>query len=235
MESKTNITNIPLNAGAIFIGTYEDVSPYVSAIVSILADTQATITCYQSLNKQRTSTTTLQYTNATNLQTFVISPITLPFIYFIVQNSSATNQSYLNFSVKYVSTTVSSNTSSSNVNITNTQLPVSQYGNWNVAINSIAKGNSTLWDSVNTGINGTSSSLNLSNSTQTNITFFGTVSGATNLIVQFSLDGTNFYSSQYSYNVSTSGQIGFNIQASPYYCRLLSTNDITAKIIATYN
>ena len=205
MESKTNITNIPLNAGAIFIGTYEDSIPFVSAIVSILADTEATITCYQSLNKQRTTTTTFEYTDIGNLQSFIISPLTLPYIYFIVQNSSSTNQTYLNFTVKYVYTSVSS-----------------------------AKSNSILWNSVSTGINGASSALNLSLSTQSNATFYGNVSGATNLIVQFSADGNSYYDSQYKYTINSAGGIGFNIEAIPNFCRLVSSSNIIAKIYANY-
>lgn len=247
MESTLNYSISPLESGRAYIGRWEKIL-YPTATITLLSDTVCEIVAYQSLNKTQEQTTTFE-TIANQYNTFNLD-VNLPYIYFSVRNSTANNQTLLNFSVMYKDAYIPSNDVNNNVNITNTQIPVSQNGNWNIAVNNfpttqpisgsvsitaIAKGNSTLWDLVSTGINGTSSSLNLSNATQTNITFFGMVSGATNLIVQFSLDGTSFYSSQYSYNVSTAGEIGFNIQASPYYCRLLSTNDITAKIIATYN
>lgn len=107
--------------------------------------------------------------------------------------------------------------------------------NSNTLLTRTAKGNGTLWNAVSTGVNGVSTSLNLSNSAQQNITFFGNVSSATTLTVQFSLNGTNWYSSQYSYTTSTGGDIGFNVQCSVYYVRLLSTNDVNATIYASYN
>ena len=97
------------------------------------------------------------------------------------------------------------------------------------------KGTSTLWSNNVTGVNGVSLILNLSNVNQSNLTIFGSVDGATNLIVQFSNDGTNFYDSQYSYVQSASGNWGFNITACPLYMRLKSTSSVTAYAFVNYS
>jgi hypothetical protein len=97
------------------------------------------------------------------------------------------------------------------------------------------KGTSTLWSNNLTGVNGVSLILNLSNVNQSNLTIFGSVDGATNLIVQFSNDGTIFYDSQYSYVQSASGNWGFNITACPLYMRLKSTSSVTAYAFVNYS
>jgi len=126
-------------------------------------------------------------------------------------------------------------------NITNTSLDVSD-GDTHTKLDTIQtqleksnKGTSTLWSNSLTGVNGVSLIANLSNVNQSNLTIFGSVDGATNLVVQFSNDGTNFYDSQYSYVQSASGNWGFNITACPLYLRLKSTNSVTAYAFVNYS
>jgi len=83
-----------------------------------------------------------------------------------------------------------------------------------------------LWNNNLTGANGTSLIANLSNANQSNLTIYGIVNAPTQLIVQFSNDGANFYDSQYSYNQSSAGDYGFNITACPRYVRLKSTESV---------
>ena len=127
------------------------------------------------------------------------------------------------------------------VNITNASLDVNDTDT-HTKLDSIQtqleksnKGTSTLWSNNLTGVNGVSLILNLSNVNQSNLTIFGSVDGATNLIVQFSNDGTNFYDSQYSYVQSASGNWGFNITACPLYMRLKSTSSVTAYAFVNYS
>jgi len=126
-------------------------------------------------------------------------------------------------------------------NITNASLDVSD-GDTHAKLDTIQtqleksnKGTSTLWSNNVTGVNGVSLILNLSNVNQSNLTIFGSVDGATNLVVQFSNDGTNFYDSQYSYVQSASGNWGFNITACPLYLRLKSTSNVTAYAFVNYS
>lgn len=97
------------------------------------------------------------------------------------------------------------------------------------------KSSTALWASQLTGVAGVSLPANLTTINQTNITIFGNVSGATNLIVQFSIDNTTYYDSQYSFNSSAGGDVGFNIQSSVNYVRVKSTNDITCTLFCSVN
>jgi hypothetical protein len=97
------------------------------------------------------------------------------------------------------------------------------------------KSSSVLWASQDTGVNGVSLPFNLISINQTNITIFGNVSGATNLIVQFSIDNITYYDSQYSFNSSAGGDVGFNIESSVNYVRVKSTNNITSTLFCSVN
>jgi hypothetical protein len=97
------------------------------------------------------------------------------------------------------------------------------------------KGTSTLWSNNLTGVNGVSLVANLSNVTQSNLTIFGSVNGATSIVILFSNDGVTFYDSQYSYVQSASGNWGFSINACPLYLRLKSTSSVTATAFVNYS
>lgn len=242
MESILNNTQIPLQPGAIFQGKPENVEPYNMAILTINTNKNSQITVYQGIANNYFETTQFNFTTG-GANVFYCSLI-LPYVYMVVKNVSATPQTYLNFSVKYTNAnlpdavssvsdslthtkldTVNSNLNTINTSITNTNnilnddvLPLLQESQ---------KSNSTLWNNVASGINGVSSSVNLSQKQQSNLTFYGVLSGATTLTLQFSNDNITYYDSQYSYNSVAGGDFGFNVQASPMYCRLKSTNNIT--------
>ena len=97
-----------------------------------------------------------------------------------------------------------------------------------------SRGSSTLWFGSPTGSNGVSLAVNLSSKNIKNISFMGYISGDTMLTVQFSNDNTTFYDSQYSYTLSSAGDVGFNLACCPNYLRLKSSNDRTATIIVNY-
>jgi hypothetical protein len=97
-----------------------------------------------------------------------------------------------------------------------------------------SRGSSTLWFGSPTGTNGVSLAVNFSSKNIKNISFMGYISGDTVLTVQFSNDNTTFYDSQYSYTLSSAGDVGFNLACCPNYLRLKSSNDRTATIIVNY-
>jgi|LakMenEpi03Aug12_release.lakeMendotaPanAssembly.Ray.scaffolds.fasta_scaffold12271_4 hypothetical protein len=76
-----------------------------------------------------------------------------------------------------------------------------------------------------TGAGGVSQVAN-SSLVSNNYTFYGNVDGATNLTVQITPDGTNFYDSQYVYTSSGSGNFGFNVVLSAENVRLKSSNNV---------
>ena len=96
------------------------------------------------------------------------------------------------------------------------------------------KGVVVLWVNQAVITNDTSSVANLSSVLQNNLTIFGNSDSICNLIVQFSIDGSIFYDSQYSYSVAIAGDFGFNVQACPNYLRLKSTQNTTITAYLNY-
>jgi len=104
-----------------------------------------------------------------------------------------------------------------------------------VNVNNLNKGSTVVWANNLVAPNGTSIICDLSGIYQTNITIFGSLSASTVLTVQFSNDNILYWDSQYSYNQSAVGDFGFNIQASPLYLRLKSSNAVTATAFINYS
>jgi hypothetical protein len=115
MDSALNSTNIPLNAGGVFIGQFENIL-LPTATISLIADTTTQIDIYQSINKIQVNHTTF----LTQANQYFEANITLtqPYVYFSVRNNSMTNQSLLNFSVIYKNAWISRNTGSSSLTFT---------------------------------------------------------------------------------------------------------------------
>jgi hypothetical protein len=107
--------------------------------------------------------------------------------------------------------------------------------NINNNLNKFNKSSSVLWLNSSTGVNGVSLAVNLTAQNQYNLTFYGNVSGASVLTVQFSYDNNTYYDSQYSFNSSAGGDVGFTIQSSPNYVRLKSSLDVTATMFLVAN
>ena len=170
----------------------------------------------------------------------ITSPLNLDGSVFVGGNLALTGSVDANITNTSLDVNVTNPVTSVDANITNTSLDVSD-GDTHTKLDNIQtqleksnKGTSTLWSNNLTGVNGVSLVADLSTVNQTNLTVFGSVNGATQIIVQFSNDGTNFYDSQYSYNQSASGDYGFNINSSPKYLRLKSTNSVTAYAFLNY-
>ena len=100
MQSIKNSTTTPLAKGGIFFGSYDDVIPYSSIVLTINSDTTNEISVYASMDK-KTTTKTIYISPANEVKTFIISPSSLPYIYITVRNNSNTNQTLLNFCAMY--------------------------------------------------------------------------------------------------------------------------------------
>ena len=248
-ESVNNRTFIPLQAGRVFIGTYDTVIPFSTAVVSCLSDTDCVISAFQSQNKVQSYQQTFNVVAGVQFTTQI--QISNPYLYFTVRNSTANNGTQLSFTVIYHETQiVSSSGSGGNSNIFDStgQPIVSTDGKLQVqdvlaeaSLASIdsklsaSRGHSTLWATVSTGVNGVSSSVNLSQISPTVLTFFGNSNGATVFTVQFSDDGSTWYSSQYTYTLTSAGDFGFSIQSCPFYVRLMSSANVACNAIVNYS
>ena len=178
--------------------------------------------------------------NTPSANVAITSPLNLDGSVFVGGNLALTGTVDANITNTSLDVNVTNPVTSVDANITNTSLDVSD-GDTHTKLDNIQtqleksnKGTSTLWSNNLTGINGVSLVADLSTVNQTNLTVFGSVNGATQIIVQFSNDGTTFYDSQYSYNQSASGDYGFNINSSPKYLRLKSTLSVTAYAFLNY-
>lgn len=82
------------------------------------------------------------------------------------------------------------------------------------------------------GSNNVSPICDLSSNSIKQLTIFGTIEGRNTIVVQFSNNGTDFFDSQYNYNISRGGDYGFNITATPNYIRLRTLN--TTNLIKSF-
>lgn len=259
MESVNNKTFTALQAGRAYIGTYDKVDGYSSAVLSIISDQQCLITVYQSQNRTLEYATQYTYTT-TGIQFTTTISLTAPYVYFVVRNEGGDAQTYLSFTVIYKTAypTVGGGVGS-NVNIfdsTGAEI-LADSSNLRVKLQAVdgtliqsgglktyvvnpftpAVQRTTVesWtnQSINTG--DTSSLLDVRAISSTNLSVYGTSSDAGTIGVQFSDDGTTFYSTQYLTS-TVNGDFGFSCPMSAPYARLLWTGDsttITAFIAAS--
>ena len=248
-ESVNNRTFTPLQAGRVFIGTYDTVIPFSTAVVSCLSDTECVISAFQSQNKVQTSQQTFNVEAGVRFTTQI--QISNPYLYFTVRNSSALiNGTQLSFTVIYHETQILSPSSGGDTNIfDSTGSPiVSTSGKLQVqdvtaeaSLASIdaklttSRGGQVLWATPSTGAGGFSESENLTGKAVVNLTFYGNSNLATVLTVQFSNNGTTWFSSQYTYTLTSGGDWGFSIPVSPFYVRLTSSANVACNAILNYS
>jgi hypothetical protein len=246
IRSTNNFTLTPLQANRIYIGTWDNVLQYLTAQVTCTASTNCEITSYQSIDKltqvENTYQVTAGSTFSLNLQ------LQYQYLYFTVRNLGV-NQTQLNFDVIYRSVVVGSGVGSDvNISATNGNAIVSTSGKLQVQ-DSIAeaslisidaklttsRGAQILWATASTGAGGFSASADLSGKSVLNLTFYGNSNLATVFTVQFSNNGTTWYSSQYTYTLTSAGDWGFSIPASPFYVRLTSSANVSCNAILNYS
>lgn len=105
MESSYNRTFTPLQSGRVYIGSYDTVTKYPTASISLLSSTTCEIIVYQSQNKIDTYQTV--FSTVANTQFTTNVELTSPYVYFTVRNSDvAVDQTHLSFTVIYRSTQI---------------------------------------------------------------------------------------------------------------------------------
>jgi hypothetical protein len=107
----------PLGPNKLYIGSYDQVTNFATAKISIVASTDMEIIAYQSQDRIQTFSTTYQYTSSSQANFYL--QLTAPSVYFTCRNVTATQQTLFNFTVIYSQTQVNtvSLTPASNVNI----------------------------------------------------------------------------------------------------------------------
>lgn len=104
IRSTNNFSLTPLDANRIYIGSYDTVTQYATAVITLNSDTDCELTIYSSVDKIRTIKDVYASTGGTPLVKFV--PLITPYVYMTVRNTEATAQTYMNFEVIYRETSV---------------------------------------------------------------------------------------------------------------------------------
>ncbi len=230
MESNNSQTFVALGSNKTYLGTYDAVSLYSTAKISLISDQNCEIIAYQSQNKKNTSSTVYQATANVQLEEYLT--LANPFVYFTVRNKSSTVQTILNFTVVYSISQVSSSGASSNVNI------VSQSAG--LALNSSVTAISTtlnmketafFWNASSVLATGLSSIISSGTHPTRSLSVFGNTSAQTTITLQISADGSNFYDTQSV--IIANGNFGYSLTC-PFYSIRLKSSDaaiITASAI----
>jgi hypothetical protein len=236
-----NSTNVPLQSGQEFSGAYYDnILDYSQINISINCDTGYDLTYYYSQDKINVSYQTTQSILASS-ETQFYKAIPLERYFKISITATDGDMTNLNVQTIYklnVNYSVGNGTSS-DVNIVS---PVNNNGDVKVSDTQIynllnTKGTSQLFNGV-ISAGDKSSTLDISSKKINNLSFYGNQDSNGNILtVLFSNDGTTFYNSQYTYsfNSSSSGDFGFNIQCSTLYVSVSSANACNLILYCDYS
>lgn len=247
-----NSSVVALNSGDIFEGVYNSCLNFSTIEISVKTNTIYDLSIVYSAdgaNDEFTETTSVVIVSTDTL--FYKFEPKMRYFKIKLENTDVSNQTELSLQCllksSFVYSLASGGGGTSNVNIVSPLNggavdiagSVSIAGSVAVTNSDItniynvvnSKTSSSLWNANVTGVNGVSTSVNLSTKNIKNLTFMGNCNGATLLTVQFSSDGSNWYDSQYAYTLSASGDVGFNIPCCPNYVRLKSSASVTATML----
>ena len=241
IKSTNNFTTIPLEPGRIYIGSYDTVLPYATAIISINTDTDTELIVYSSTNKIRTTTIVYQTEGGTPFFKFI--NITNPYMYFTVRNVNvSTAQTYLTFEVIYreVSVSVSSGGVGSNVNIFdsngNTLNSTSNALNvFSTNTNTITKNSSVIWNNTSISAGDVSSLFaDAHNINNQSVSIFGHSSENTTIGILVSNDNISYFYLQSVITVIEDTDFGFSLILPFKYLKLYSTETTTITAIICF-
>ena len=233
VRSSNNFTTTPLLPERAYIGTWDNVVLFATAVISVYTDKASQLVIYQSVDKVNiietpiTITADTPYTNNLNLA--------YPYIYMTVRNTAVEAQTFLNFQVIYreVSVATNNNDVSSDVNIVSEEADLATQTGLTTINDSINSGKSgTLWANVAVLAEGVSQVFLSSPNTRV-LSIFGNTSVPTTLRIQMSADGTDYYTSQYQ--ILADGDFGYSLPCAFYSIRLVSSEGATIKAYARCN
>ena len=252
-KSVNNITNVPLANGRTFIGKWDSVLEYATAVILVNSDKAADVTIYQSPDKAITYTTAFSTVGGTPYTKYF--PISSPFIYFTLKNNSGSDMSYLQFEVIYRTVSVvppsggvassvnifdsdgndiTATSGSLNVKLTSQSAGLATETTLQSVENAVAtKGRATLWSSATVLAGAVSSIASVSSSSRT-LAIFGNTNSETTLTLQMGITGTTptYYDTQY---ISVAnGDFGFALPTPAYNLRLKSSAGCTISAYAVW-
>jgi len=258
LRSTRNSSNTPLGPNNIFLGEVESVLPYASALISVSVSQPSLLTIYTS-NDARIFNSSAY--NIDPLDGVFSLSFTLfnQYFYLTVLNESGTAQTFSRIDTIYREIFIAPAPSStqSNVNIfdstgdsinstsgsldVNLKVINSDYlvgDNLKVQVQNFPSSDRVsgvlLAPNTSFAAGATSSSLALFSTDCRTISIFGTSSVAMTIAVQFSADGTNFFTSQYSTNVATASDFGFTFDAGANHIRLKRTDAGSASLVTAF-
>jgi hypothetical protein len=210
-ESTKNYTTTPLASQHIYIGTWEkclipSTGLAATAVITLLADQNAQITAYQSLNRAIVEQT--QYSTSAGVPFTYNVQLNQPYVYFTVRNTSNSAMTYLQFSVIYQ--------------------PIS--------IPNIAKYSATIWLNAVVGAGDVSSAyLDASQHANSVLSIFGHASAPTTVGMRVSNDGILWFYNQYTTTVPDDSDFGFAVSLPFKYVRLYSSAACTITAMACWS
>lgn len=237
MVSVLNSSNLNLLSSSSFNGTYEDITKYGQINISINTDISYTLNVYFSTNGISDDFVETYNSSVPTETQFYNILCKERYFKLKLENNSITQSNKFHLQTIYktniseINTNITGSVSVSNFPATQ---PVTNSDITNIYNIVNSRGSGTLWSSSSTGVNGLSLVVNLSNKNIKNLTFMGNCNGPTVLTVQFSNDNSSWFDSQYSYTLSASGDVGFNLSCCPNYVRVKSSADVTASLYLNY-
>lgn len=204
--SSTNIlsnrlsTLTPLVASGVFIPVaFDDLLEYSGVIINLRASTRVQLTCIESPNKTEISKENVYIVDANESLNIQFNLNSRFFKLRLDNLDNVNNQTYLNLQTIYS----------------------------NQRVEIVDAGSFKIWDNKAVLAN-TPSDYYKSNFKNGLFSFYGNSSAATTLTVQMSDDGgVNWYNTQSSYTLASSGNFGFSFSGVCKYIRLINTTNPT--------
>lgn len=234
-ESLNFSTGFPIPAGSKFAPIiWDDVGlDYQTVVISINSTGAGSqLTIYQSSDANNIASTQVITISAGSLYSNSF-PLYARFFKMRIDNISMTNQTTLNcqviFKPSYVPNSIGVG---ADVNITNSFIPVSQYGVWSLEP---TKTSSSIWN--NTVVDSGDYSTNYANANAINnqsVSVFGHSSNPTIVSIVVSNDNINYFTTQYSYNVLEDSDFGFSLTLPFKYLKLSSSEATTITASVCY-
>lgn len=221
--------------GFVLRGDYDNIVNFCEIDVSINAEGNYTVQFDFSMDKLDTiNSTTETFTYASNsFTTYTLKPQCKYFKLTLTATSNIDNLTVQTIYKSNVSFKPSGGTGT-DVNVTNTFLPVSQYGTWNVNI-PITKQSAGIWN--NTVVNAGDVSSNYADAHDANnqsLSIFGNSTSAITVSILVSNDNLTYYNTQYTYDVKASSDFGFSLILPFKYLKLSSSDATTISASACW-